>query len=334
MAQYTLPDWARLSPYLLAGPDKPALSGAEIGNTSVSGGGTGLLDIEGLYNAGLGQFAGATTGNGDSQGWTPGRYQEFNDWLKSTGQGVYEAGGNGEIARWMQDANGNITAEPQITSTKDNSFGLAALLAGGLVGGSAAGLFGGTGAGAAAGAGAAEAGIGTLGTIAPGSGVVAPIASTGLASTAPAITASIPQVGGGLLAAGAAGSYAPATNAALAESAAGTAGYGASSAGAGGGAGELATGINLGNIGSGLLDYAKANPKVIGGLLGSLAGATGGLSSGSSDAPYTGPMPTISRGGWQPRVQAQQMALPTFGQGLKTTQGNANSGLWRFMGGK
>jgi hypothetical protein len=310
MAQYTLPDWARLSPYLLAGPDKPALSGAEIGNTSVSGGGTGLLDIEGLYNAGLGQFAGATTGNGDSQGWTPGRYQEFNDWLKSTGQGVYEAGGNGEIARWMQDENGNITAEPQITSTKDNSFGLAALLAGGLVGGQVAGLYGGAGA---AGAGA--------------------------------------EVGAGVAGATAAES-APIWNAALAESAAGTAGYGASSAGLGGGAtaswgagagyaadaaaggGGLFGNSQLGQIGNGLLDYAAKNPKVVGGLLGSLAGATGGLSSGSSDAPYTGPMPTISRGGWQPRVQAQQMALPTFGQGLKTTQGNANSGLWRFMGGK
>jgi hypothetical protein len=313
MAQYSLPDWARLSPYLLAGPDKPALSGAEIGNTSVSGGGTGLLDIEGLYNAGLGQFAGATTGNGDSQGWTPGRYQEFNDWLKSTGQGVYEAGGNGEIARWMQDANGNITAEPQITSTKDNSFWNAAMLAGAVTGANLYGAYGGAGA-TASGGGAASGTAPTAGGASAGMTAeqVATLAANGLTDA---------QIASMAAAAG---------DTAMASSL-----TGAGMGGSGGLFGGMFSGMDAGKIGSGLLDYAAKNPKVVGGLLGGVAGASGGLDSGGGgEQPYTGPMPTISRGGWQPRVQAQQMALPQFGGGIKTAQGNAGSGLWRFMGGK
>jgi hypothetical protein len=128
-------------------------------------------------------------------------------------------------------------------------------------------------------------------------------------------------------------------NAAQAESAVGTAGYGASSAGPGGGAGKLSGGLlsGLGDFGTAAqkaIEYAAKNPKIVGGLLGAAGGATEGGGGGGTE-PYTGPMPTISRGGWQPRAQAQMMQLPTFGQGLNAQQqGNANSGLWRFMGGK
>jgi hypothetical protein len=149
-------------------------------------------------------------------------------------------------------------------------------------------------------------------------------------------------VGGGATTgtAGATG-YAPATNAALAESAAGTAGYGASSAGAGGGAGQLSGGLlsgwdGLKQAGGSLLDYAAKNPKAVGGLIGAVAGgAEGGVSGGGDGgAAYSGPMPTISRGGWQPQAQAQQMAVPTFGANMNKAPGAANSGLWRFLGGK
>jgi hypothetical protein len=323
---YQLPEWARQQPYLLAGPNNPALTGAQIGNTSVSGGGMGLLDYEGFYNNGIGQFSGGQIGNGDSQSWSPGKYDEFNDWLRSTGQSLYEAnGGNNENARWLQDAQGNITSEPQVGSMDDSQFWNAAMLAAAVTG---ANVYG---AGAGAGGAGADAGIQTMGTIAPGAGPVAPLAATGQLSTAPLITASIPQVGGAVGAAGGLlSAAAPATNAALAESAVGTAGYGASSAGAGGGAGQLASGLDLGSLGTGLLDYIKANPKIVGGLLGAVGGATGGGGSGGEAEAYTGPMPTISRGGWQPRAQAQMMALPTFGQSLNANKGVQNSGLWRF----
>jgi hypothetical protein len=290
-------------------------------------------DGSGFYGL-LNQFAGQQVGSGDGQYSTR---PDIEGAIASLGgnQMMEAYGGGNEVARWLQDAQGNITGAPEISSLDDDNFGYAALAAAALATAGAAGAFGGGGAagGAAGATGGAGSGIGTLGTIAPGSSALAPLATTGLASTAPAITATIPQISGGLLAAGAAGSYAPATNAALAESAAGTAGYGASSAGAGGGAGQVA-GSSLGSLGTGLLDYIKANPKIVGSLAGGLLGATGGMSEGASDAPYTGPMPTITRGGWQPRAQAQMMALPTFGQGLNTAQGNANSGLWRFMGGK
>jgi hypothetical protein len=207
--QYTLPEWAQDKRLrnLLAGPDMPTADGSSMPHTSDSGSNyNDFLNTVGFYPAGTGEYSAQYVGNGDSQGWAAGNHAGFNDMLKSTGQSLYEAGDNNQIVRWMEDANGNITAEPQVTSTKDRAFGTAALAAGALVGGAAAGLYGGAGAGGAAvGAGATEATIGTLGTIAPGSGVVAPLTTTGLASTAPAITAAIPTVGGAVGAAGAAG---------------------------------------------------------------------------------------------------------------------------------
>lgn len=83
--------------------------------------------------------------------------------------------------------------------------------------------------------------------------------------------------------------------------------------------------------GGGLLDFAKANPKLAGAIAGGLFGGAGGGSGGSGGgAPaYTGPMPTIERGNWSPTAKAQMMAVPQFGGQLPKT-GNANSGLWRY----
>jgi hypothetical protein len=44
-------------------------------------------------------------------------------------------------------------------------------------------------------------------------------------------------------------------------------------------------------------------------------------------------MPTVSRGQWQPRAQAQMMQVPTFGAGLlEGKKANTGSGLLRFKG--
>ena len=79
----------------------------------------------------------------------------------------------------------------------------------------------------------------------------------------------------------------------------------------------------------GLLDKLTSNPRLVAGLAGGLlGGADAGGGGGSS---YSGPMPTITRGGWSPT------ATPTYTQPapqplLNTQPGQANSGLWRFMG--
>lgn len=159
-----------------------------------------------------------------------------------------------------------------------------------------------------------------------------------------------------------------ATNAALIESAAGTAGYGASSAGLGGaaaggaaavadpisaylttgategstignaltGAGGASGAVGSGTVASGLQGLGGLfgnNPlgtintgRQLGGLLG---GVLGGASSGGGE--YNGPMPTISREGWKPSVTPQYMSLMGDVQ-MPKKKGNANSGLWQFLG--
>jgi hypothetical protein len=101
-----------------------------------------------------------------------------------------------------------------------------------------------------------------------------------------------------------------------------------------GGGGGLLSGFQSGipaglkQAGGKLLDMAIANPKAAGAIAGGLLGGGGGSSSGGQA--YTGPMPTIERGNWQPQAQAQMMQVPSFGGGLLNTQGNAGSGLWRY----
>jgi hypothetical protein len=87
-----------------------------------------------------------------------------------------------------------------------------------------------------------------------------------------------------------------------------------------------------GPVGSGLLNTLTSNPRLAGALVGGLLGGSGGGSSGGGAAPYTGPMPTITRGDFNPNPQATQMQVPQFGQGLFSGQGTPNAGLWRFKG--
>lgn len=106
----------------------------------------------------------------------------------------------------------------------------------------------------------------------------------------------------------------------------------------GGGIGGAATGSTGGLFGGSMggmlgtaLDFAKANPKLVGGLLGGLLGGTGG-SSGGSGYSYNGPMPTITRGNWQPSATPQlRQAAPQAV--TMPTQGNQYSGLLRYLGG-
>lgn len=79
----------------------------------------------------------------------------------------------------------------------------------------------------------------------------------------------------------------------------------------------------------GLLDKLTSNPRLVAGLAG---GLLGGADAGGGGYSYSGPMPTITRGGWSPT------ATPTYAQmpvrpALNVQPGQANSGLWRFMGG-
>lgn len=170
---------------------------------------------------------------------------------------------------------------------------------------------------------------------------------------------------------GAASGASGATNAALIDSAAGTAGYGASSAGAGGaaaggaaaaadpitsylttgasegsavgnaitGAGGASGAVGSGTAASGLQTlgglFGSGNPlgtlntaRQLGGLLG---GVLGGATAGSGGETYNGPMPTISREGWQASVTPQYMSL--MGDvTMPKKKGAANSGLWQFLG--
>lgn len=78
-------------------------------------------------------------------------------------------------------------------------------------------------------------------------------------------------------------------------------------------------------------DFAKENPRLAGGLLGGLLGGSGGGSGGGYS--YNGPMPTISRQGWNPTAQANLMPTQSVVQGLPQAQGQQYSGLLRYLGG-
>lgn len=77
------------------------------------------------------------------------------------------------------------------------------------------------------------------------------------------------------------------------------------------------------------LDWLKANPKLAAQLLGGAAGLLGG-SGGSGSAPYSGPMPTIQRGGWSPNANPQYMQTKRYG--LLSPQPKSNSGLGQYLG--
>jgi len=98
---------------------------------------------------------------------------------------------------------------------------------------------------------------------------------------------------------------------------------------AGGGIGSA-----LSSAGSNALDFIKANPGLAVGAASTLAGAIKDAAKPAGPAPYTGPMPTITRGNWQanvtPTYGGQQQQQP-MGSGLLSVQrGQANDGLWRF----
>jgi hypothetical protein len=81
------------------------------------------------------------------------------------------------------------------------------------------------------------------------------------------------------------------------------------------------------STGGGLLDYLRNNPRLVAGLAGGLLGGAEGGSGGES---YTGPMPTITRGGWS-ATATPTYSQPQAQQPMNVQPGQANSGLWRYM---
>jgi hypothetical protein len=70
------------------------------------------------------------------------------------------------------------------------------------------------------------------------------------------------------------------------------------------------------------------------GGLGGLLTQIGGDDSGGS-TPYTGPMPTITRGNWSPTATPTMMAKPEYpGLMALPTTGYENAGLLRYLKGK
>jgi hypothetical protein len=140
------------------------------------------------------------------------------------------------------------------------------------------------------------------------------------------------ESGAGLL--GSAAANTNATNPALIDSALGTPGYGASSAGAGGGAGTGLFGSLSGNISDAMKKIGIPSVGNLGDLakVGGLLGAVGaGGQQGRGD--YTGPMPTITRGNWSPTATPQYMDVAQPSLMPADIKKQANSGLWRYLGG-
>jgi hypothetical protein len=100
------------------------------------------------------------------------------------------------------------------------------------------------------------------------------------------------------------------------------------------GSGSSGMGGTLSKAGNGLLSWAKANPdKAIQGL--ALAGGLIKDKLNPQDTgTYTGPMPTISRGGWSATASPTYMPTQAQKTGLLSlpTTGNVNTGLWRYAG--
>lgn len=138
-----LPSWARQSATLLAGPNNPAATDAEIGNTSISGGGSNLLAFPGSLPAAYSQFTGGYSGSGDSQDYVPANITGFNEALKTRGESIMQAANYNQLARWVQDASGKVVGKPEISTIDDSAFWTAAQLASSIVGGAVGGNAGG-----------------------------------------------------------------------------------------------------------------------------------------------------------------------------------------------
>lgn len=300
---------------------------------------------------GMEQFYRASPGGDDTSaaGINP---ELLKAWLEQNGYSLRNASNTNGGRVWAEDSNGNLIGTAQDYSNQDTNFGIASSLlgaAGGSFIGAASGLgsmaSGALSGGMAAGAqdpdlssigkgallGGAIGGVtdylGSTPTYEAGGQSAAPWANQGSApawyqemtqqSVAPWASSS-PSLMGGI--GGTLGSLpeVPAPSDPMptnAESGITTA--------------EVPTIPAVpGATGGGLLEYLKANPRLVAGLAGGLlGGAEGGASGGYS---YSGQMPTISRGGWSPTA-TPTYAQPAAQKPLNIQQGQANSGLWRYM---
>jgi hypothetical protein len=269
-------------------------------------------------------------------------------WLTSNGYKIMQTGSGGKIGyRWIQDRAGNVIGEPTAYEKgTDKTFLTGAALAAALAApgiiaagpGASGAAAGAAGSGAATGATNAaliESAVGTAGYGASSAGAgggagllagggAAEVAAGGAGGAAPSAGTYGAGLGaesaGGLVAPGAAGSGGSLL------AAPGAAGAGAAGAGALSG---LPSWLQEG-VGP-VLNFIKDNPKLAGALAG---GLLGGASGGGDDepAPYTGPMPTITRGNFSASAldkynptQVQQYGNTGL---LKRTSG----GLGRYTG--
>lgn len=294
---------------------------------SVSGGmtgssGFGMFDWTQFVPGG---FMNSDPSMGDSAGGGGIDAQAAQEWMASNGYSLRETDIGDTGYTYLVGKDGKLMGTPTASMDYklDKRFLAAMAAAGGITGANvlAAG-FGasGLGAGAAAGGGGGSAaGAGTLEAMGGLTPVSAPV--------------------GGLGALPAAGEYGALTGGAAEGASAGLAGVdGVLTAAPGGGlfggtAGGLLSGLptgltdGLGTVGN----LIKDNPRIVGGLLGGLTGAIGGEED-TGPAPYTGPMPTITRGGWKPQATAQMMQAPNYGLLQPQGKQQKNSGMGRYMG--
>ena len=305
-----------------------------------------LLEQQGLWSPAWNEWANYQDQGGDSGGSAP-ETPDFSS-LSGMGAGFGDYGG-GNRYEALVGANGQEIAgnpyfydEPALFQGQDLAQA-AALVGGGALGMNA--LFGGLGgaAGAAGGAAASDGGLMLAGEYggAGALGDASLLTGSSLGTVAqPAAGLTFGGTTGGMLSAANAGLSGGGTPAGMMDSALTpmdvpsaewqnpTTPTSATPAATLDPSGTLPTGAATGG---GLLNALTSNPRLIAGLAGGLLGGAG--AEGGGGYSYNGPMPTITRGGWSPS------ATPTYSQPapaprLNVQPGQANSGLWRFMGGQ
>lgn len=307
----------------------------ELANLLRQGGVDALGDLSLVDSTDVLNYAGSWSGN-DGNSWDPGGQETIYGKRLKIGDkdvgflGDYNLDGTygskaakllqqGSRLGWSARGDGNVSYEvgtdpntgktyirPTLGSSSDKEkFTKIALAAAVPLGSWALGI------GAAGGAGAATGG-GLAGSAAPSAGVY----GAGLGA----------ETAAGLVAPGAAGSG----GAALA--APGAFGAGGLLATGGAAAGSMLPSWLPKALGP-AWEFVKDNPKLVGALAGGLLGGVGAQQGGEEPAPYTGPMPTITRGGWQSSASGYKpMQQQSYGGGLLGGQSKPMGGIGRYMG--
>lgn len=333
MAQYTLPDWARNNAKPVDFRTNPYFGAQDVGSGSGTlGGGDG----RGFY-APLERFAG-NEGSGENmlgaRGFDLAGAEEF---LRSSGSQLFQAaGGNNEVARWMQDAQGNIIAEPEISSLDDDNFWTAALLAAAVTGANVYAASSAGGGVASLPGGATEAGGAVTSPVSPGTVTSMPLSGSAAAGG----TATSGTAGGAVSSA-----FDPVASYLTTGASEGST-VGNFLSGAGGSSGAVGAGSSaswLQSLGSGASDlFAKGGVKSIFDIASGIYGmnlASDARKASDPFSPYRGayaeqlsqleanPGAIVNRPGFQAGLLAIDRSAAAKGY---TGSGNAMSSLQRF----